>query len=265
MSRRTLMSKTARAGFAALLLLTLAAPLGAQADAADWLQKMQARTAEGHYKFRFKADMNVAEEGMQAKVLIDGSMNYATAVQFSTAFDVNMDMSGMAMTMKMKTIADGKNFWLEIDSPMMGGKQVMTGTTDQLKKLSQLGGADLRGLGGLGQDPIEQISGLADKFDLKVASREEGRVTLHAEISEEELAALGEFASLGVALDHITLVLDEKEGLPLQLELGAEQPFVTIDFVDYEFFKVEDVRQADYAYQPPEGVPVNDIGAMLGD
>ena len=259
------MSKTARAGFAVLLLLTVAAPLGAQVGASDWLQKMQARTAEGHYKFRFKADMNVAEEGMQAKILIDGSMNYATAERFSTAFDVNMDMAGMAMTMKMKTVADGESFWLEIDSPMMGGKQVMTGTTSQLEKLSQLGGADLSGLGGLGQDPIEQIRGLAERFDLEVASREKGRVTLHAAIGADDLAGLGEFAALGEALDHITLVLDEKEGLPLQLEIGAEQPFMTIDFTDYEFFRVEDVQRADYAYTPPDGVPVNDIGTMLGN
>jgi len=258
------MLKTARAGFAVLLLLTVTAPLDAQADAADWLQKMAARTAEGHYKFKFKADMNVAEEGMQAKVKIDGSMNYASAERFYTVFDVAMDMSGMAMAMSMKTVADGENFWLEIDSPMMGGKQVMTGTTDQLEKLAEMGGADLSGLGGMGQDPIQEIRSLADKFDLKVVGIENGRVTLHAAVTPEELAEMGEFAALGEKLDSVTLVVDEAEALPLQLKMGAAQPFITIDFIDYEFFAAADVLDTDYAYTPPEGVPVNDIGTMLG-
>ena len=259
------MSKTARAGFAALLMLIVTAPLGAQAEATDWLQKMAARTAEGRYKFRFDADMNIAEEGMQAKVKIDGSMNYASATRFHTAFDVNMDMGGMAIGMKMTTVADGKNFWVEIDSPMMGGKQVMTGTTDQLEKLSELGGVDLGGMGGLGQDPIEQIRGLAEKFDLRVETIADGRVTLHALVTPEQLAEVGDLAALGSALDSITLVLDETEGLPLQLKLGAEQPFITIEFSDYEFFEAKDIRDADYMYTPPDGVPVNDIGSMIGN
>lgn len=259
------MSKTARAGFAILLLLTVTAPLAAQEEATGWLQKMAARTAEGHYKFRFTALLTVAEEGMQAGVKVNGSMNFVSATRFRTAFDVNMDMGGAAITMNMQTIADGKNFWLEIDSPMMGGKQVMTGTAEQLEKLSEIGGTDLSGLGGLGQDPIERIRGLADHFDLTVTTIENGQVTLHAEITPEELADYGDFASLGAALNYITLVLDEKEGLPLQLKMGAEQPLVTIDFVDYEFFVAADVRDSDYAYTPPDGVPVNDIGSMLGN
>jgi len=259
------MSRTARATFAVLLLSIVTAPLGAQDNAADWLQKMAARTAEGHYKFRFKADMNVAEQGMQAKVNIDGSMNYVSAERFHTAFDVNMDMGGMVMAMKMKTVADGANFWLEIDSPMMGGKQVMTGTTGQLEKLAAMGGADLSGLGGLGQDPIEEIRSLAEKFALKVTGTESGRVTLYAAVTPEQLAELGDIAALGDRLDSVTLVLDETEALPLQLQMGAEQPFMTIDFVDYEFFGAADVNETDYAYTPPEGVAVNDVGTMLGN
>jgi len=259
------MSKTARAGFAVLLLLTVAAPLGAQDNATDWLQKLAERTAKGHYKFRFTADMNITQEGMQAAVKINGSMNYATAMKFRSAFDVNMDMGGMAMAMKMKTIADGTNFWLEIDSPMMGEKQVMTGTTEQLEELSVMGGANFGGMGGLGENPIHQITGLADRFDLIVTGVENGRVTLHAAITPEQLAVDDEFAALGDALDSITLILDEKEALPLQLKMGTAQPFVTVDFVDYEFFKAGDVKDADYLYTPPEGVPVNDIGTMLGN
>ncbi len=259
------MSKTARAGFAVLLLLNVAAPLAAQEGAAEWLEKMAARTAEGHYKFRFNADMTVAEEGMQAAVKVDGTMNFVSPTHFRTAFDVNMDMAGTAVGMAMLTVADGSKFWLEIDSPMLGGKQVMTGSAEQLEELAKMGETDLSGLGGLGRDPIEGIRGLADYFDMAVKSVENDRVTLHADISPEELAEYGDFAGLGNAVNYVTLVLDRKEGLPLRMQMGAAQPFVTIEFADYEFFAAADVNASDYAYTPPEGAQVSDIGAMLGN
>ncbi len=257
------MSKAARAGFVLLLMFSLAMPLGAQENAGDWLKKMAERSAEGHYKFRFNADVSMVQEGMQAGVKINGSMNYATAKRFNAAFDVNMDMGGMAMAMAMKTIADGATFWIEIDSPMLGGKQVMSGTTEQFEKLAEMGGGNL-GMGGVGQDPIEQITGLVEAFDLTVQGIESGRVTLHASISPEQLAGSAELAALGGAIDSLTLILDEKEGLPIQLKVAGEQPIMTIDFVDYQFFAADEIRAADYEYTPPEGVTVTDIGALLG-
>ena len=80
--------------FTIALLLTLTAPLAAQEEATEWLQKMAVRTAAGHYKFRFTADMTIAEEGMQAGVKVNGSMSFVSATRFRTAFDVNMDMGG---------------------------------------------------------------------------------------------------------------------------------------------------------------------------
>ncbi len=259
------MPRAARIGFVVLVLFSLATPFGAQESASDWLEKMADRAAQGHYKFRFNADVAVVQEGMQAGVKIDGSMNYVTSNRFKAGFNVSMDMGGMAVAMSTKTIADGTNFWVEIDSPMLGGKQVMSGTTEQLEKLAEMGGADLSGLSGMGQDPIEQISGLVEAFDMEVRGIDDGRVTLHAAITPEQLAGSPELGALGDAIDAITLVLDAEEGLPIQLQVAGEQPIMTIDFVDYEFFGADEIRDADYTYTPPEGVPVTDIGSMLGN
>ncbi|NIM01646.1 MAG: hypothetical protein GTN89_12625 [Acidobacteria bacterium] len=258
------MSRAARAGFVLLLFIGLAVPLGAQDNAADWLKKMAERAAAGHYKFRFNADVAMTQEGVQGGVKIDGSMNYVTAKRFRAGFNVDMDMGGMAMAMAMKTVSDGTTFWIEIDSPMLGGKQVMSGTTEQFEKLAEMSGADLSGLGGMGQDPIEQISALVEAFDLTVQGVEDGRVTLHATITPEQLAASAQMAALGEAIDSLTLVLDAKDGLPIRLTVAGEQPIMTIDFVDYEFFGADEVRDTDYTYTPPEGVTVTDIGSMLG-
>ena len=46
------MSKTAHAGFVALVLLTAVVPLHAQDTAAGWLERMTARTDAGNYKVR---------------------------------------------------------------------------------------------------------------------------------------------------------------------------------------------------------------------
>lgn len=255
------MSKAARAGFAFLLILAVAGPLAA-ADAGDWLARLAERAEKGHYKVRMLADVSMVQEGMQAAVKMDGTMNYASAEKFKLDLDMSMDMGGMAMNMAMKTVADGTDFWLEIDSPMMGGKQVMTGKTAELKQLSEMGG--MGAFGGMGADPMAQMTAMAEQLDLQVQSVEGGRVTLHADITPEKLAGLGDLAELGDAINYITFVLDEKEAVLLQVKMGAEQPFMTMDMSDYEFFDASDVEDSDYTYTVPEGVPVNDIGAMLG-
>jgi hypothetical protein len=260
----TTMSKTAHAGFVALVLLTVAVPLHAQDTAAGWLERMTARTDAGNYKVRFTADMNIAQEDLQAAITMNGSMNYASATRFHTAFDMDVNMGGMAMAVKMKSVADGENFWLEVDSPMMGGKQVMSGTTADLEKIAEMEETNMGGFGGLGQDPIEQIKDLVEKFKMNVKGVESGLVTLHADINDEERSALGELANMGEALQYVTLILDEKEAMPVQLKIGGSQPMLTIDFADYEFFTAGQVVDSDYAYTPPDGVPVNDIGTMFG-
>jgi len=258
------MSKTAHSGFAVLLLMIVAAPAGAQDDAAGWLEKMITGKATEHYKVRLAADLNIAQEGMEAVVKMKGSLNHASATRFHAAFEMDMTMGGVAMVMKTTTVADGENLWIEVDSPMMGGKTVLHGSTDDLKKLDSASDANMGGLGSLGQDPIEHITAMIGELDITLEGVEDGRVTLRADVTDENRSGLGDLGKLGNGLQYITLVLDEKKAMPLRLEIGGEQPLLTMNFTDYEFFGAGQVIDSDYAYTPPDGVPVRDIGTMFG-
>lgn len=251
-----------KSGFVALALLLSALAWGASPVAAEsakgdrWLEMMQERSAQGHYRMRFDAQMAVAQDGIAGDLGIGGKINFATPSLFRVDFQIDMNLAGMEMVMHTVTVADGEAFWIEMDAPLLGGKQVMTGPVDQLAELSQGGGMD--SMGGLGHDPIDQISMLARSFDLKLIGIVNGRVTLAAEITPELALSLADQLPMAESLRSMTLVLDEQHAMPLQMEMAGDVPFMTMNFTDYEFFSAEEVIAESYRYTPPQEVQVNE-------
>lgn len=256
------MLKTVRVPFVLLSLGIVTLPTAAEDDAASWFARMTDRAERGHYKVSTSAEMTINQQGMLSRMRMSGKTNFVTKDRFRISIDMTMNMGGMDVSVRMLTVADGENFWLETDSQMAGGKQVMTGRTADLERYAELGQASLSGVGGIGGDPASEIRNIAKKFDMKVTSQENGRVTLHADVTPETAVAadLGPFAA---SMTYITLVIDEKQVVPLRLQLGGEQPIITMNFTDYEFFEPGDIQASDYAYTPPQGVQVNDLSSML--
>jgi len=243
---------------ALIALVAMAATQQVQAqDAASWLSRMQERSQEGHYRMGFDAQMAVAQDGIAGDLSIDGNINFVTPSLFRVDFQIDMNLAGMEMAMRTVTVADGEEFWIEMDAPLLGGKQVMTGPVGRLAELSQ--GSSMDGMGGLGHDPIDQISLLAKSFDLKLVGHEEGKVTLAAEISPELALTLAEELPMAETLRHVTLTLDERHAMPLRMEMAGDVPFMTMNFKNYEFFTAEEVEAENYRYAPPQEVQVNEL------
>lgn len=255
------MPKTHRAAVVLFCLMTLPTIVWADDSAAAWIEKMAGRADRGHYKVNIDADMNVINEGTRSVIKMKGAANCAARNTFRIGLDLSVDMGGNAMAVKMLTVADGKNFWVEMDSPMTGGKQVVTGAIGDLAAFNEMSGGT--GMGGVGSDPIKEIRGIVDRFDMKVAESADGRVTLHANVSPEEAAELSDLGPFAASMTYIKLVLDEKEAMPVQLLIGAAEPIVTMNFAGYEFFGPDEVKAADYVYTPPPGVSVTNLSSMM--
>jgi len=255
------MPKIRRIGLVLALVLALTGLARGEDNAQTWIEKMSARTEQGYYKVRINADMNINDQGMQSILKMTGAANFATAEMFHVSLDMSMEMGGSTMGVKMLSVADGETFWVEMDSPMMGGKQIVKGAVGDLARVAEMSGGV--GMGGIGSNPVNEIKGIIERFDMKVLEKTDGRVILHGDVTPEQAAGLSELGPFAASMTYVRLEIDEQEAMPARLILGGAAPIVTMDFGDYEFFGAEEVQASDYAYTPPPGYPVNDLTGMV--
>lgn len=164
---------------------------------------------------------------------------------------------GQAMTINLLSVSDGKDAWTEMS--MGTGTQVIKFALEDIEKISAAGGM---GLGMSAMDPISQVEQLTKTMDIDLVSVAGGEVTLSAKMTDEAKSAM---ASSPVPLGaELTLVLDEKTGLPIRVTMGGDQPTMKLETTHYDFVKESELPGDAFSYTPPEGVQVLDGKQLMG-
>lgn len=261
------------------LSLTSLAPAAAQSSAAarEWLEKMAGFYNSGPFTVDYAATLDLSQMGQAIRGEISGHMVYGDRthrrLEITLALDGMPAASGETqapMELEMLSISDGEVIWTEIDMKTMGGRQVMKIAQDDVEKL-----AASQGLGGFASnpssmDPVAQLELLAENLDVEVVSIEAGKVTLQGKLAADKREALGQLGALGI--DTFQLVLEEKTGFPIEMTFGPTAPG-SGDADPVIRMRFENLKKVDrsalpagiFEYQPPDGVPVTDLAAMLGE
>jgi outer membrane lipoprotein-sorting protein len=202
--------------------------------------------------------------GQTGGVDMEGSLTRADEKHMRMAMKLKMDMGGMQMNMDMLSVSDGELMWMDVTSPMAGGRQVMKVPLDKVSELTNVAPGMGFGSSSGSVDPVSQIHEMSRMFDLQVEGVAGGRVTLSAEMNEETRAKLNQAGADAGEMRRFTLVLDEKTGFPLEMRAGGEDPAMVMTFSNLEFLDRDALPADTFTYTPPEGVPVMDLGAMMG-
>lgn len=256
----------------ALVLLTVASlPFAGQVvaestpEARQWLEKMAAVHEKGPFSVNYSADMTIAQGGQTMDAQMSGRLTQADKRHVRMQMTISMNVPGMdqQMEMQMLGVADGEFMWMEMNNPMLGGKQVMKFPLDKMEEMAQLKSGAGMGAGFGNLDPMKQVEEMARMFDMDVVDVSEGRVTLSANMTDEAKAKLGGMVPAGDAgdLSRFIIVLDEKTGFPTQTRVGGDEPVMVMNFTDLEFH--DSVEPGTFSYAPPDGVQVIDMGRML--
>jgi hypothetical protein len=243
------------------LLAPAAAPFAASTpEAAEWLDKMAA-SAGGAFRTKYRGTMEQSAMGLAMRIEGDLVQIDPTHVRSELTMHMGGGESSPALQVSVLTVADGKHAWTETE--LLGGKQVVKASLDDLADLAK---EDARLRHVQSSDPLGQIRQMAETFDFVVRGRDEGKVTLSAKLTAEGLAELGQELpeETAQALSEVTLVVHEKTGFPASIAVGGETPFLTMHFDEFEVVDPAKVPPETFAYTPPEGAPVMDIGATLG-
>jgi outer membrane lipoprotein-sorting protein len=117
-------------------------------------------------------------------------------------------------------------------------------------------------MGGGSMDPMTQIRDLTEKCDFEVADIADGRVTLTAELTAEDLMEMTR-AQENEDAGQLTLVLDEKTAVPVEFSMGGAAPYVTMHLSNPVFHEKGSLPADLFTYTPPEGAVVVDLEQML--
>ena len=259
------------------LLLATVLPLSAAADgtpgAQPWLDKMMALYENGPFTFGYTLDLDLGQMGQPIRGTLEGRVTYGDRSHLRQ--EMTMSLSGLPGSdgetpaeMDLLSVSDGEQIWTEIE--MMGTRQVMKISRADADKLaaSQLGAL---GANPSAMDPVAQLETMTRTMDFELLEVTGGRVSLRATASAESLAELGQLGALGV--DRFLLVLDETTGFPVEMRAGDpgsgdpgsdRPPVLHMRFHDLKLVDRGDLPEKVFEYSPPEGVPVTDLGTMVG-
>lgn len=249
------MSKWIRTLVVGLLLIPATAWGEATPEAQKWLENI----VKVYDKAPLKVDLEMTIGAMAGAGGGTVRGNLILKDRTHQRVEMSMDMGGGPQGQSMKvgilSVTDGTTTWNEMDMGAMG-KQVIKLALADAEELAQ-GPGLAPGIGSM--DPVSQIENLSKMMDLELKGVEGGRVTLEGKITEEGRASIG---NPQVPLEKMTLILDEKTGFPLEMTMGAEEPFITMKLSNLEFIADSELPEGAFDYTPPEGVPVMD-GAQL--
>jgi outer membrane lipoprotein-sorting protein len=249
-------------GILTLVAVAFAAPAWAEssAEAKVWLEKMGEMYGHGPFSMDYDATMQTAQMGQTVDVTMDGKVTYGDEKHMRMDLNMKMGMAGATMDTKMLGVADGEIMWMEVESPMMGGRQIMKVALDRMDDLAKTGGG--AAMGGGSMDPMSQVRDLAERYDFQVADVSGGRVTLTATLSDEDLKDIPQAQGTEDA-DKLALVLDEKTGVPVEVRMGGDTPYVTMHFNNLKSHEPGSLPDDYFTYTPPEGAQVVDLGQMM--
>ncbi len=262
------MPRPSRASSIAGLALTalLLFPLAAAAEdpgAGPWLEKLIQLYDRGPFTFGFSADIDLGAMGQPIRGALEGQITYGDREHLRQ--EMTMSLSGLPGSdgqtpakMGLLSVNDGEATWTEVE--MMGSRQVMKISHADAAKLAA-GQAGALGANPATMDPVAQLETMSRTLDFELVGVAAGKVSLRAKASAENLAQLGQLGALGV--DEFLLVLDESTGFPVEIKAG-EPAVVHMTFRDLKLVGRGDLPAGVFDYNPPDGLPVTDLGAMVG-
>lgn len=258
----------------AALLIPAITPLPAAAESAasarPWLDKLMALFDRGPFTLRYAADLDLGQMGQPIRGTLEGEVTYGDRQHLRQV--MKMKLSGLPggdgqtpTEMNILSVSDGELTWTEIAMPGGGDPQVMKISRQDAEEPA----ADQAGVFGAGRtsmDPVAQLEAMSRTMDFELVEATGGRVSLLATASAEDLAQLGQLGALGV--DSFLLVLDERTGFPVEMRAGDPGPdhpaVLDVRFDEVKVVDPGDLPQGVFEYSAPEGVPVVDLGAMVG-
>lgn len=225
-------------------------------DAVKLLEKLQ-DAFDRPFAADITAEMSMEQMGQAMSLSMSGNTTVKDESHSRMSATTSIDAGGMQMQMTLLQISDGETVWVEMDSPMMGGKRVMKLDIDSTKEM--MGGG--MGAQGGAMDPVSQIRDLQDDYDFRLDSKSGGLVTLKGTMKESRRKDMLDGAAPGMsdALSDLTLVIEEKTGIPREMRMGE---MVHVQLTDFRY--LDKVDESLFSYTPPEGVPVMDPRMMGG-
>jgi outer membrane lipoprotein-sorting protein len=244
----------------ALLAVSSSAVAESTPEAKEWLEKLASSYKERSFSVGYDASMQMTQMGQTTSMTMDGQMSQQDRkhLRMNLTMEIGLPGAEGGLQIKVLSVADGELMWLEMENPMVGGRQVLKLPLD---KLSELAKTNPMAASAANMDPVGQIEQLAEMFDFEVGEAAEKTVTLQAEMTEETLKKLApqlppEEAAM---YERFVLVLDKKSAFPIEVRVGGEQPLLVMNFHDLEFH--DSFEEGTFNYTPPEGVQVTDLGA----
>jgi outer membrane lipoprotein-sorting protein len=247
-----------------ILALPLALPAKAETDpeVAKWLDKLTGLQGAGAYSFDFTGSTTMQQMGQVITMQMQGSQTQADAKRMHTDMTMTMELPGMGpMEMTMVMVGDGETIWMEVENPMMGGRQVMKLAADKVAAFAEASGGGAPGGQQPGEGPLEQVQRMVEKFDMQLVGIADGAVTLRADIDGE--TAAGMMPGMGDKVKELVVVLDETTGFPREMRMGGDEPIIVMNFTNYRPVAEDALDASLFTYTPPEGSPVMDLGAMM--
>lgn len=239
-----------------LVVGLLANPLTALAESTPEAQKWIDGIATAYDRAPFQLELEgTMGGGSPMQGILTGDILIKDRSHQRVSIRIEMAGQGGNMQMGMLTVSDGTHTWTEVSSPM--GKQVIKISLEEAKKRVAQGMGLGPGMGSM--DPLAMTEQLSKTMDFELVGVVDGKATLQAKITEEDRAAFA-----GMQVDTITIVLDEKTGFPIRIEIGGAQPFLTMNLNNMKFVKESDLPDDAFSYTPPEGVPVMDGAQIMG-
>ncbi len=251
-----------------LFVLALATAPVAMAEstpaAQPWLEKMIA-TFERPFTGDYSAALDLSGIGQPMRGTLGGRITYGDRQHMRTTMAVRLTSgeagaeAAAAVETNILMVNDGEVTWTEIHMPAMGSRQVMKITPEDASRLAE----SQAGAGGnpTSMDPVTQLEAMTRVMDFELVEVAAGRVSLRGKLSEENRSQLGQLGALGT--DSFLLVLDAETGFPVEIRVG-EPPAVEMSFDNLSQVDRDDLPPGVFEYEPPEGVAVTDLGAMLG-
>jgi outer membrane lipoprotein-sorting protein len=245
-----------------LALLTVSSSVLADStpEAKEWLEKLAGSYEKQPFSVGYDASMQMTQMGQTTSMTMNGAMTQQDRkhLRMNLTMEIGMPGAEGGLQIKVLSVADGETMWLEMENPMVGGRQVMKLPLD---KLTELAATNPMAASAASMDPVGQIEKLSQMFDFEVGETGGDTVTLQAEMTEESLKELAPQLDPEQAAmyEKFVLILDKKSGFPIEVRVGGEQPLLVMNFHDLKFH--DSFEEGTFSYTPPEGVPVMDLGA----
>ena len=164
------------------------------------------------------------------------------------------------IAMDVLMVLMGETVWMKINSPMMGGEQIMKMSLDAMTNMDSMNTLGLNQADMM--DPPRLLANLAKMADLSFGGVKDGKVALHGKLTKEMMSLISATKNDSGAMDQgaLTILLDEKNVFPLTVTmLVNEESSMNISFGNLKYLNAKELPEDYFNYTPPEGAVITDM------